>query len=70
VVDDPDVAGALIRTAEEGLPATAEVKARNACDVITIATHGRSGPERWVMGSIAERILDGTRLPLFVVHPS
>jgi len=69
VVEDPDVADALIRTAEEGVLARAEADARDACDVITIATHGRGGPARWVMGSIAERVLDGTRLPLLVVHP-
>lgn len=68
VVVETDVAEAIIRTAEEGVPATGETEAREACDVIAIATHGRSGPARWVMGSIAERVLDGTRLPLFVVH--
>lgn len=69
VVVHPDIAETIIRTAEEGVPATVEAEARDACDVITIATHGRSGPARWVMGSIAERVMDGTRLPLFVVHP-
>ncbi len=70
VVVHHDVAEAIICAAEEGLPATSEAEARESCDVVAIATHGRSGPSRWVMGSIAERVLDGTRLPLFVVHPS
>ncbi|MEO7021127.1 MAG: universal stress protein [Ktedonobacteraceae bacterium] len=70
VVVCPDVADALIRTAEDGLPATEEMGSNNPCDVIALATHGRSGIERWVLGSIAERILDGTRLPLLVVHPA
>jgi nucleotide-binding universal stress UspA family protein len=67
VVEDRDVADALIRMAEAGVSATAETRA--ACDVIALATHGRSGPARWAMGSIAERVLDGTRFPLLVVHP-
>lgn len=68
VIVHHDVAEAIIRAAEEGFPATSEAEAREACDVVVIATHGRSGPARWVMGSIAERVLDGTRLPLLVVH--
>jgi nucleotide-binding universal stress UspA family protein len=68
VVEDPDIAGALLRTVAGGVLATGE--ARDACDVIVITTHGRSGLARWAMGSIAERVLDGTRLPLLVVHPS
>lgn len=68
VVVHPDIAETIIRTAEEGVPATGRTEARDTCDVIAIATHGRSGPARWVMGSIAERVMDGTRLPLFVVH--
>ena len=68
VVVHADVAEAIIRAAEEGVQATAEAEAREACDVIALATHGRSGPTRWALGSIAERVLDGTRLPLLVVH--
>lgn len=68
VIVHADVAEAIIRAAEEGVRATAETEAREACDVIAIATHGRSGPARWALGSIAERVLDGTRLPLLVVH--
>ncbi len=70
VIVHPDVAESLIRMAEEGVPATEESEARQACDVVALATHGRSGPARWVMGSIAERVLDGTRLPLLVVRAS
>jgi nucleotide-binding universal stress UspA family protein len=63
-----DTAETLIGIAEtgegEGLPRIVE----NA-DVIALATHGRTGPARWVMGSITERILGATRLPLLVVRP-
>lgn len=63
-----DTAETLISIAEtgeaDGLPRTME-----SCDIIALATHGRSGPARWVMGSITERILGATRLPLLVVRP-
>ena len=39
------------------------------CDAIALATHGRSGPARWVMGSVTERVLGTTTLPLLIVRP-
>jgi nucleotide-binding universal stress UspA family protein len=40
----------------------------NDVDLILIATHGRSGISRWVRGSIADRILTGSRVPVFMVR--
>ena len=39
------------------------------CDVITMATHGYSGLPHWAMGSITQRVLGATKLPLLVVRP-
>lgn len=36
--------------------------------LITMATHGRSGVNRWLMGSVAEKVLRGTSNPLFLVR--
>jgi nucleotide-binding universal stress UspA family protein len=40
----------------------------NKIDLILIATHGRSGVSRWVRGSVAERILQGSRIPVLMVR--
>jgi nucleotide-binding universal stress UspA family protein len=40
----------------------------NAVDLILIATHGRSGVSRWVRGSIADRILRASRVPVLMVR--
>jgi nucleotide-binding universal stress UspA family protein len=65
VVVSEDVADALIRMAELGDDAgTFQV-----CDLLALATHGRSGLERWMLGSIMKRVLDGTKLPLLIVRP-
>lgn len=40
----------------------------NAIDLILIATHGRSGVSRWVRGSIADRILRSSKVPVFMVR--
>ena len=41
---------------------------KNNFDLILIATHGRSGVGRWVRGSIADRILRGSRVPVLMVQ--
>lgn len=40
----------------------------NNIDLILIATHGRSGVSRWVRGSIADRILRASRVPVLMVR--
>jgi nucleotide-binding universal stress UspA family protein len=41
---------------------------RSGNDLIIIATHGRSGISRWVRGSIADRILRGSLVPVMMVR--
>ena len=41
---------------------------RPAYDYIAMTTHGRGGLQRWAMGSIAERVLHMTKLPLLIVR--
>jgi nucleotide-binding universal stress UspA family protein len=36
--------------------------------LIAMATHGRSGVNRWLLGSVAEKVLRGTKSPLFLVR--
>lgn len=67
--------------AEAGIPATAVVRdivAEEAIaeeggegqrTLIVIATHGRSGITRWVLGSVLDRVLQSTSNPLLVVRP-
>jgi nucleotide-binding universal stress UspA family protein len=37
--------------------------------LIAMATHGRSGIRRWLLGSVAEKVLHATVNPLLVVRP-
>lgn len=39
-------------------------------DLIAIATHGRSGLSRWMMGSVTEKILRASAVPLLIVPPA
>lgn len=37
-------------------------------DLIIIATHGRSGVTRWVRGSVADKILRSSKIPVMMVR--
>lgn len=62
-----DIAHALVYAAESGEQSTGEM--RNVCDMIALATHGRTGIPQWFLGNTAERVLGTTTLPLLIVRP-
>jgi nucleotide-binding universal stress UspA family protein len=39
-------------------------------DFVVLATHGRAGIERWVMGSVAQKVLERASCPVIVVRPT
>lgn len=65
---DTDVTKGILHVAERGEDA-AGATPFGGCDVIVMATHGRSGLRRWALGSIAERVLHATKLPVMLVRP-
>jgi nucleotide-binding universal stress UspA family protein len=69
VVCGDDIAQAIITAAESGEDAKGAGPAGH-CDLIAMATHGRSGLQRWVLGSVTERVLSATRLPVLIARPS
>jgi nucleotide-binding universal stress UspA family protein len=40
----------------------------NQIDLIVICTRGRSGLSRWLMGSVADRVVRGARVPVLLVR--
>ena len=40
----------------------------NAVDLILMASHGRSGIKRWVMGSVADKVLRASKIPVWLVR--
>jgi nucleotide-binding universal stress UspA family protein len=59
-----DVAEALALVAQQ------ELLAGGHFDLVAMATHGRSGMQRLLMGSITEHVMNATNLPVLVVHPA
>lgn len=62
---DTDAAEAIIRVAENGGDAEG-AGVFGGCDIIAIATHEHG----WVTGSVTERVLHATKLPLLIIRPT
>ncbi|HLJ35353.1 MAG TPA: universal stress protein [Ktedonobacteraceae bacterium] len=60
VIVGNDVASSIIEAAES---------IEDAFALLALSTHGRSGWKRRVMGSVTQRVLHSTKLPLFIVPP-
>ena len=54
----------------KGNPASSivEYAAQNPAAIIAMATHGRSGLNRWLLGSVAEKVLRSTSNPLLLIR--
>jgi nucleotide-binding universal stress UspA family protein len=63
VAINKDIASEIVNIAETGENAT------KPFDIIAISTHGLGGFARWTMGSITDRVIRSTKLPLLVVRP-
>ncbi|MEO8970295.1 MAG: universal stress protein [Ktedonobacteraceae bacterium] len=63
-----DVATNLLNMVEHGERGK-ETEDNGDGNVIAICTHGRDAVERWVMGSVTERLLNSTKLPMLIVPP-
>lgn len=39
-------------------------------DLIAMSTHGRAGVQRWLMGSVADRVVHHSHIPVILIHPN
>jgi len=72
--------GLVTRLRADGLDASAEVRPGFAArelvrlagpdDLLVMASHGRSGPARWLLGSVAEEVPRHARCPVMLVRAS
>jgi nucleotide-binding universal stress UspA family protein len=71
IADSLNSSGTVFKfTVLEGNPANmlADYAKESGVDLIVIASHGRSGISRWVMGSVAERIVRTSCIPVMMVR--
>ena len=50
-------------------PAIVDYAEKSDIDLIAIATHGRSGINRMIFGSVAEYVLKNSKLPILLIRP-
>ncbi len=55
-------------TTTEGSPTATIIEAARSADLVVMGTHGRRGPSRWWMGSVAERVVHESGTPVLVVR--
>jgi nucleotide-binding universal stress UspA family protein len=77
---DPVTEKAAKRFAQAGLQASRlttvgepameilDLSVNRGMDLIALGTHGRSGLTRWAVGSVAERVLRSTEVPLLLIR--
>ena len=66
-------AGVAVQTAVcvgETAPEIVRYAGRERIDLIALATHGRSGMQRWLYGSVADGVLHTTATPLLLLRPT
>jgi nucleotide-binding universal stress UspA family protein len=68
------------RLSIDGIPSRAVIKKESPedailetakelkCDLIAMTTHGRMGFERWMMGSVTEKVLRAAEVPMLIIH--
>jgi len=56
-------------TSEPAAAAILDVAEREGCSLVAMATHGRSGLSRMVMGSVAGEVLQGAKVPVLLYRP-
>ena len=52
----------------EGQPAEQIIRASRRAGLVVIGTHGRTGLARFILGSVASRVLAGARCPVVTVR--
>jgi nucleotide-binding universal stress UspA family protein len=58
-----------VRTAVSPWAGIADFAAANGCDLIAMSTHGRGGAARLLLGSVADRVVRGSTVPVLLFHP-
>ncbi len=51
-----------------GNAASAVASTLNDTDLLVMSSHGRTGPKRWFVGSVAEDILKRSSVPVFLIR--
>jgi nucleotide-binding universal stress UspA family protein len=59
---------AMVRTGQQVAVEIIDFAKESAADLIVMCTHGRSGITRWVLGSVALKILARAETPILLIR--
>jgi nucleotide-binding universal stress UspA family protein len=59
----------IVVTEEAPNVAVTQYAEMNQVDLIALCSRGHSGPSRWLMGSVADRVVRGANVPVLLVRP-
>ena len=65
-----DVSADVITATGPVADAIVEFSHKVGADMIAMSTHGRTGPARWALGSVADRVVRSAGMPVLLIHPA
>ncbi len=54
---------ARVRNPSEGI-----LEEAKSCDLVVVASHGDGGFERWLLGSVTEKVVNKSKIPVYIVQ--
>ena len=60
----------LIRISYPVADTILDVATEVGADLIAMSTHGLSGMSRWLIGSVADKVVHGAKIPVLLIRPS
>ncbi len=58
----------MVRTGQQVAVEIIDFAKERGADLIVMCTHGRSGITRWVLGSVAHKVLTRAETPILLIH--
>ncbi|NWF94189.1 MAG: universal stress protein [Syntrophaceae bacterium] len=58
----------VVRTGQQVAGEIIDFAKESGVDLIVMCTHGRSGLTRWVLGSVAHKVLTRAETPILLIH--
>jgi nucleotide-binding universal stress UspA family protein len=58
----------IVRTGQQVAVEIIDFAKESGVDLIVMCTHGRSGITRWVLGSVAHKVLTRAETPILLIH--
>jgi nucleotide-binding universal stress UspA family protein len=58
----------MVRTGQQVAAEIIDFAKESGADLIVMCTHGRSGITRWVLGSVAHKVITRAETPILLIH--